>query len=370
MKRRTGRRALTAVGAAGLAISLVATVPAAPAVADTSRGSAYSAAGQVGTANGLQVKTSTSGLLIFLQPVLAAVLDPLLSTVTSVIPSVVGQLTSTLVGGTGLSATNNGTTVPTPTNGVYPTCSSPWDSSDCYGTTPLSVGLPPLLNISLGSPQGYAAYDPTNGYSAGSQILAPAVSLLGISLVQAGVIQSTSQCSPTGTCTHTQSTTNLSLLGGAVTLNIANGNSLVTINNGAQSTGGNLPLQLLGNGISVSVTGNLLTAKVTLSLDSLTGMLGLSSLVGGAGASVVLTLTAGPGDYNPSGSASSWGLDLGLDLSANISIDLGLAGIKISIPTGITGSNYGNLLDLKLGYTSATAKQQTTGGTWFPPGLT
>jgi hypothetical protein len=68
--------------------------------------------------------------------------------------------------------------------------------------------------------------------------------------------------------------------------------------------------------------------------------------------------------------AAAWGLGVGVDLSGSLGFTLlGLVGASISIPTGITGTTFGNLLDLRLGYTACSVGA-SSGGTGTGPGAT
>lgn len=371
MRRRTRTRLLAGAVAPVMAFAVVAAVPAAPANASTTtRGNAYAAAAAVGAASGLTVQTQTTGLLGFLSPILSAVIDPLLSTLTSVIPSIVSQLTSAVIG-SGWSANNAGTPVTAPTNGSYPnTCSSPWDSADCYGAN-LTVGTDSILSINLGTAQGYAAYDST-GFTGAARETNAGIHLLGVSLLSLGTVESTAHCDTTGTCTQTQDVQGLGLANNLVSVTLANGSNLLSATLGGLPipvSGISIPLGLAGITATASLTGNLLTVQLGVSLDQLLSILSIGGLTGTPSASIMFTLTVGPGNLPASGSTGAWGLDLGLDLAASISINiLGLAGVSVSIPTGIGGGNYGNLFDLKLAYSRANAPQ-ASGGTWYPPGL-
>ncbi len=365
-------RILAAVVAPVVALALVA-VPAAPASANTpGRGNSYAAAAQVGAASGLSVQTDiVPGILGYaLGGLLQHVVDPVLNALTSIIPSTISQLTSAIVGA-GWSANNTGSTVPAPTDGSYPNCTSPWNSTDCYGGT-LTVGTDSLLSLSLGGPQGYAAYDSTNGFTAAARETDAGIHLFGISLLDLGTVQSSAHCDKDGACTQTQQVQGLRLLNGMVDASLANGSDLWTASFDGQSIGVaglSIPLGLGGIKAAAFVDGSLIKVRLGISLNGLLNVLTLDGLLGQDAASITLTLTIGPGHVAAGGSTGAWGLDLGLDLAANLSISLPLlGGVSITIPTGISGENYGNLLDLKLAYSRAGAPQ-ASGGTWYPPGL-
>ncbi|MBN9619739.1 MAG: hypothetical protein J0H43_08405, partial [Actinobacteria bacterium] len=333
---------------------------------------------QATAGTGLTVSPLPTGLLGFLSSITTDV-APLTTALSQLVSQTVAGVAAGLTGA-GLSATNSGTSTPTPSAGTYPTCTaSGWSTSDCYGPLVPTVSLPSLLTLSSGTTQGYAAYSSTTGYSAAAKVADPVLGLLGITLANLGIVQSTSSCTSNGSCTQTQSISGASLLGGAVQLSLANGRFLATVN-GVQVSGVAVPLSVAGIGATISANGNLLTVKIALTLTQLLNSLGLGSLLSSVvglvdanngGPSATLTLTVGPGSSTSNGTTSAWGLDVGVDLSANINISLlGLAGVSISVPSGIGGSNYGNLLDLKLAYTNAASGQSGgSGPVWYPPGL-
>jgi hypothetical protein len=66
---------------------------------------------------------------------------------------------------------------------------------------------------------------------------------------------------------------------------------------------------------------------------------------------VTLSLVVGPNATVTSRSVSAWGLGIGVNLSGSLTFNLlGLVTATVNIPTGIGGSNTGNLLDLRLAY--------------------
>jgi hypothetical protein len=382
----TGRIRILAAGAA--AVTLVAVAPASSAFGSTT-GGAYSAAAKVTTTGGLSPQVTTSGLLAFLNPLLTGVVNPLTNAVgalpSQLLASVAGGLT-----GAGLEASSPSAQQTAPGSG-YPTCTSGgWNSSDCYGPVVPTIGLPPLLSISSGTIQGFATGDAT-GYTAKAHLADPNISLLGITVGDLGLIEASAFCAPSGTCTTTQSLAGASLLNGLVTANVASATGLLSVGvagtplvSGTNVTvpAGSVPAGLLS--IKASLNSNLATVKIGLSLTGLLNGLGLGGLLSGTsglidnGSTATATLTLGPGSSVSSGSAQSWGLELGVDVQASISLSvLGLAGVTITIPTGIAGAGYGNLLDLKLAYTNAYTGSLGGGGggvpsagpQWIPPGL-
>jgi hypothetical protein len=360
-----------------LAAALVAPTMT-PAAASTPTGSAYAAAVKATAGTGVSVNVTTTGLLQFLSPILSGLVNPL----TTALLAAPNQLVSGVVGGlagTGKQASSASTQVTRPASG-YPTCTGSWTSSNCYGPATGSVPLSPLLSISTGTLQGYATGDAT-GFIGSAQTANPVLSLLSLNnLINLGVVQSTSSCTLAGTCSSTQSVTGLSALGGLVTASVASSDGLLKLTvAGVPLTAGNVNVPAgLPSGVtslSVSLGSNLATLKIGISLTTLLAGLGLAGALSGSltttGTSVYLTLTIGPGSVTGSGSVQAWGLEVGVDLSATISLTLlGLAGVTVSVPTGISGTSYGNLLDLKLAYTNAYAGSAlATGPQWIPPGV-
>jgi hypothetical protein len=71
-------------------------------------------------------------------------------------------------------------------------------------------------------------------------------------------------------------------------------------------------------------------------------------------------------------SASAWGLGIGVDLSGDLGFNvLDLVTATVHVPTGVGGGNYGNLLDLRLAYTTCQSGVNLSGTTTkaVPPAL-
>jgi hypothetical protein len=376
--RRRGR-VLTAAVACACALGV--TAPTA-ATAATGEGSAYSAAAKVSPTGSLAPQVTGTGLLQLLGPVLSGVVNPL----TNALGALPGQLLAGVADGltgAGLRATNPAARQPAPQSGYPASCSTGgWTASDCYGPILPSIGLPPLLALSTGVVQGFATGD-TTGYTARAHVANPDLSVLGIQLGNLGVIDAQSHCGP-DSCTTAAQLTGASLLGGLVTANLADDSDLLAVSVGGTPlvTGssvvvpaGSLPAGL--HGVTATLDGNLLELTIGLSLTGLLDGLGLGDLLAGVagladgGSSIALTLTVGPGSQPADGSTEAWGLAVGVDLAASISLSLlGLAGVTVTISSGISGSSYGNLLDLELAYTNAFSGD-LPGLTpqWIPPGL-
>ena len=124
----------------------------------------------------------------------------------------------------------------------------------------------------------------------------------------------------------------------------------------------NLAKTTVASGITVQSYGTAVRLDVTLSLSSLLNALNLSSaaiteLLGDVtSSSLTLSVVVGPNSSVTSTTAKAWGLGVGVDLSGSLQFSLlGLAGARVSLPTGIGSGNYGNLVDLRLAYASCSA---------------
>jgi hypothetical protein len=260
-----------------------------------------------------------------------------------------------------------------------------------YPTGPLlNVGVPGILALTLNGPSGSVSAS-SSAYAATSTFTDPQLSVLGISLADLGVANASVNC-PTGSGdpSATVSLSVVSLFGGLVKAKLASGSNLlqVSLNGGAYQSISGLSTTLANGGstLSVRANGNFLQVSVTISLSTLLGSLGLGGLLGALGSAVdisgtalTLALDIGPGNTPPvagATSATAWGLEVGADLSGTVSVSvLGLLGALggsavITIPSGISGTSAGNLLDLKLGYATCTkGTAAIPGSQWIPPGL-
>lgn len=391
MKRR---QILAACLATGAILTAGTVVPVDTAQASTPSGSSSASTAVALPGNGISVQTSFTGLLGLLSPILSGVVTPLLNTVAA-LPSQVLTGVAQAIGGVGLTATNtiNSLALPATQSGFPTNCTSGgWTTTNCFGPILPTISLAPLLSLGTGLAQGYAAVNST-GYISRTQITDPNITVLGLPIGDLGVIGGQAFCgSAAGTCQATESFTGASLFGGVIRLQLANNSNLlsVSIENGPWTNVSDLSGSLktindvLGldsnhDILSIKASGSLLTIQGKLDLQALLSGIGLGGLLSGisgiADANTVgqLTLTLGPGQNVTSTSTQSWGLELGLDLSGTISLSLlgGLAGVTIGIPTNITSTSLGNLLDLKLAYANATSGAVPANSTqWVPPGLT
>jgi hypothetical protein len=68
---------------------------------------------------------------------------------------------------------------------------------------------------------------------------------------------------------------------------------------------------------------------------------------------VRLRLVVGPNSTLTNRTASAWGLGIAADLSGTLSFNLlDLVTANVVIPSGISGGNRGNLIDLRLAYST------------------
>lgn len=368
---------------AGLALgAALIGVAAAPADADGTSGTAYSAVGKVLVGSGLGVHVTPGGLLAPFKGVVDGVVSPLTAGLTSMPSTLLSGLAEDLVAA-GLSATGAATNLVAPATG-FPSCSaSGWTSGNCYGPLVPALGLSSLLGLNTGVVQGYA-----NGgggtWSSRSQVAGPDLSVLGIDIGDLGVAEASASCATGGQCTASETLTDTSLLGGLVKLQLASGSGLLQVSlAGApfvniSSLGTTLtPVNSL---VSVAADGKLLKVRIGLDLDQLLGGLGLSGLVSGLAPLVSLSTTAdltlviGPGDHVVTNtSAEAWGLGISLDLTADVDVSVlgGLASLDVGVDSGLASSGDGNLLDLELAYSNASAGSiaPPSNGSWVPPAL-
>lgn len=350
-------------GAAACTLLAATTAPAAA----TGTGSSHSAAAETSAGSGLDPAVATSGLVALLSSVLGGVVNPLLATLTAAPQQTLTHVVDGLTGA-GLQADNESAQQARPASG-YPTCSSGgWTGTNCYGplTPAVSAGA---VTLSTGAVQGYATGD-SQGYVAAAHVADPNLTVLGISIGNLGVVDASASCGASA-CSTTQTLSGGSLLGG-IALTVSNGTLLAEIGGTSVPATG---VGISGAGLTGIATlgGNLLTLKLSLSLTQLLSGLGLSSVLGllsgvvTTGTTVTLTVMIGPGSQSPAGSAAAWGLDVGVDLSADIKLSvLGLAGVEVT--TG--GGGAPDLLDLKLAYaTAATGTNDGQTTQWIPPGL-
>jgi len=385
----------------------------------TSGASAYSAAAGTGTASlsaSLQLTGSLGGLLGGLvDPIISADLAPLVTAlqggVNSAVASALGA-SSNLNASTDPSQTQVSTAPATFPNDTLPSPCVSTGSQPCYSATSSSANGNPLASVSLGLLNGYveqvqAAADATNPIFGRASASSPQVSVLpGITslipglptavnpLVSASVVSAKATCpndgavgasKPATAPSIAETVSNVNLLGGLVTFGVLDGkltslkvNGISYQINGLSGSG----IPELGSvtvaGVTIAPYGNSVIASIPLTVAQVLAGLGLPATVVSAlngftpTSSVTMSLVVGPNSRVTSTSASAWGLGIGVDLSGDLSFNiLNLVTAKVRIPTGISGSNLGNLLDLRLAYTACQSGVNLSGSVTkaVPPAL-
>ena len=131
-------------------------------------------------------------------------------------------------------------------------------------------------------------------------------------------------------------------------------------------------------GLTIAPYGNSVRVSIPLTVNQVLAGLGLPSSVISAlngfspTSSVTMSLIVGPNSTVTSKSASAWGLGIGIDLAGDLAFNvLDLVTATVHIPTGVGGGNSGNLLDLRLAYTTCQSGVNLTGSVTkaVPPAL-
>ncbi len=259
-----------------------------------------------------------------------------------------------------------------------------------YPTGPLAnVALPGLLSMNLYSPHGSVSAS-ASAYTATSAFTSAEINAFNIRIGDLAVGSASVNCPAVGSPTSTVSLSDVNLVGGYVRARMASGKSLTDISldsggswqsiNGVgthlTSVPGHQDLQIATNGTYLQVT-------KSIGVNQLLGGLGLGGLFSGLpgqidtnDSNLTLSITIGPGSL-PVGTngIEAWGLEVGVDVSGTIAVkelpSLGLLGGEavITILSGINGSHYGNLMDLKLAYATCTSGAAPASTRWIPPGV-
>lgn len=387
------RRAATAAGVAAVAF-VVATAPGAQAAPPpvTTGATAYSAGASTGSANLAATLTLTGavgGLLDgLIGPIVSSALDPLVSALQSTVNgTVAGVLGAGSANNAGAPAQQAAAPAGTFPNETFPDpCSAASATQPCYRTVNAAVNLPPLANVGAGAVRGFTQQtvvgdDPKNPVLGRAQAVGASVSVLpGIAaltspLVGAAAVDAEARCPGDGSApTASVSATNVTLLGGLVTLDVLNGAIAGLVVNGT-SIGvlGTLSPITLASGITVRSYGSALRVDVPITLAQLLAGLGLAGsavteLLGDVVATALtVSVVVGPNTSVSSTGAKAWGLGVGVDLSGSVRFDLlGLVGARVSLPTGLGGGNLGNVVDLRLAYASCSVGSPPGTGTSTP----
>jgi hypothetical protein len=390
----TARRLLPIAACAG-ALAVAAAAAASPAAALvpnlTSGATAYSAAAATGSASlkaNLQLTGSLGGLLdSLINPIVSADLNPLVGALQGTVNNLVA---ATL----GAASPLNASTYPaepqmTPAPAAFPNDPTPSPclpsgAQPCYTAANATVGGAPLATVSAGVISGYVeqvmqSADSTNPVFGRASIANPRVSVLpGLSnivpalpgatnpLVSAALVAAKANCpndgapgatKPATAPSASETVSNVTLLGGLVTFGVLDGQlTNLTVNGVSYTSVLSLPTVTV-SGVTVAPFGQGVIVSIPLSVAQVLTALGLPSAVVNAlntftpTSAVTLSLVVGPNATVTSRSVSAWGLGIGVNLSGSLTFNLlGLVTATVNIPTGIGGSNTGNLLDLRLAY--------------------
>jgi hypothetical protein len=414
-------RMVVAVAAIGSIVVCVATsTPAAAAAPTLTPGaSAYAAAADTGTASlhaNLQVTGSLSKLLGgLIDPIITNDLNPLVAALQ-------GSVNGAVAAAFGASSSLNASSDPSQAQVATAPAAFPNDPTPspcvatgpqpCYSAASASATGTPLASVSLGAVNGYVEQvqqtaDSTNPIFARANTGNPRVTVLpGITslvpglpnatnpLVSAATVAAKANCPNDGAVGATkpvtapsikESATSVTLLGGLVTFGVLDGGVVsLNVNGTAYQINGptNSGVPELGTvsvaGVTIAPYLNSVIVSVPLSVNQVLTGLGLPSSVISAltgfspTSSVTMNLIVGPNSSVTSTSASAWGLGVGVNLTGSLAFNvLDLVTATVNIPTGISGGNFGNVLDLRLGYTACQSGMKVSGSTTkaIPPAL-
>jgi hypothetical protein len=410
--------------AATAAAAVCATVLAGPAAASgpalTPGASAYAAGAGTGTAAlqaNLLINGTLGGILdSIISPIINDALNPLIAALQG---SVNPAASAALGPASPLNASTDpnqpqATTAPGsfPVNDAISSC-TPTPDRPCYAAAATTVNGAPLASIGLSRLSGYAeqvvntvdATNPILGRSGAAGLgvsvlpnvttLVPALPSATNPLVTASTVDAKANCPNDGAVGATKpatapsalvSATGVSLLGGLVTFDVANGwptnlvvNSVSypdTVDSKGNTHPGLLSLSSTTvSGVTISRFGNALRLAIPVTFDQLLTGLGLPATVVSElttltpTSSLTLSLIVGPQVSVTNRTATAWGLGVGVDLAGSITFNLlNLVTAKVSIPTGIGGGNRGNILDLRLAFTTCgSGIKPTSNGNGVPP---
>jgi hypothetical protein len=398
-----------------LAAFAVAAAPQASAATLTPGASAYSTAAAVGTGS-LQANLQLTGSLGTL---LDSLIDPIVnSALNPVVNALQGTADDAVDALLGASSNLNAATDPsqaqvTTAPAAFPndTLPSPCVASGaqpCYSSTGVSVNSAPLASVSTGLLTGYAeqvaaSADATSPIFARAGATNSQISILpGISslvpglpgavnpLVSTGLTNSKANCpndgasgasKPTTPPSASVSTTGVTMFGGLVTFGVLDGqltnlmaNGTHYQLNGPKNSGvAELPTLTVA-GVTIGPYGSSILVSVPITVSQAFAALGLPASVVNAlnglspTSSLKLSLVVGPNSTVTNRTASAWGLGVGVDLSGSLAFNLfGVVTATVNVPTGIRQSNYGNVLDLRLAYSSCVSGFVPAGQGGPPP---
>jgi hypothetical protein len=400
---------------AAVAALAVAVAPQASAATLTPGASAYSAAAATGTGS-LQANLQLTGSLgtfldSLIDPIVNSALNPLVSALQG---SANNSVDALLGASSGLNAATDASqsqvnTAPTAfPNDTLPAPCVASGPQPCYSSTTASVNAAPLASLSTGLLTGYAeqvatSADATNPIFAragatnlsvsvlpGITTLVPGLAAAVNPLVSVAGANSKANCpndgaagasKPTTPPSAKVTTTGVSIFGGLVTFGVLDGQlTNLTVNgvqyqlNGPKNSGVPELPTLTVAGVTIAPYGSSVRLSVPLTVSQVFAGLGLPSSVvtslNGLSptSSLKLSFVVGPNSTVTNRSASAWGLGVGVDLSGSLSFNLfGVVTATVNVPTGIVQSNYGNVLDLRLAYSSCVSGFTPAGQGGPPP---
>lgn len=413
-----GCAAMTMAVTAALATNAAATTPVL-----TPGASAYAAAAGTGSGSlqaNLELRGSLGKILDSLVgPIVSQDLNPLVAalqgTVTNLVDAALGA-SSNLNAATDPSQPQFATAPAAFPNDTLPAPCVATGAQPCYQAATAAVNGAPLASVNLGVLTGYAeqvaqSAATTNPIFARASTASANVSVLpGLTSLVPGLPSATNplvsvagasakaNCPNDGAAGATkpatspsalETTTGVSLLGGLVSFDAANGwptnlvVNTVSYPDSLDSKGNTVPGLLslhsvIAGGVTIARVAQSVLISIPLTPDQIFTALGLPSAVATAldtfipTSSVTLSLVVGPSSTVTATTATAWGLGVGVDLSGSLSFNLlDLVTAKVTIPSGIAGGNYGNVLDLRLGYASCQSgiKPGSSAVPAIPPAL-
>ena len=321
------------------------------------------------------------------KPIVDNALNPLVSALQGSLNTAI----SGALGATSSYAAGAPTDQSTPRPGTFPgdlpsglpaPCALTSTSKPCYSATGgvASLSLASLASLSVSTVSGYtqqvaSSADSTIPIFGRTQVAntsvgaLPALASVPTPLVSVGTVDSKANCPNNGgSPSASVSAAQVKLLGGLITVNVTNTGSIASVVVGGSTYSlDTLPSTSIA-GFSLSkFSVSALKLSLPLTISQVIAALGLSGsavddLVSSVLPSQTLTLgvIVGPSVTTTATSAQAWGLGVGVDLSGSLGFNLlGVVGATVSVPTGVTGGNYGNLLDARLGYSSCSTGTTT-----------
>ena len=374
------RRTMIAA-AAGCALTVALAQPAYADPNITPGASAFSAAATTGAGSlkaYLQLSGSLGGLLdVLVSPIVNQYLNPLVAALQgSVNPLITPALGASSTLSATTPATQSGAAPGTFPNEALPTPCPSSGPVPCYQAAGVNLTLTPLAATAVGAVQGWTAQvpssiDPTDPIYGRARAASTSVSALtGITtlsnpLVTTGTVDAKANCpndgqpgasKPKTAPSASVQVSGVSLLGGLVQFAVTNGSITGLVINNVSYPNGVVGLSTVQAGsTSVSQYGTAVAVSIPVSASALLGALNLdpsvvSKLLSYAPTSTVtLSVVVGPSTAVTTTTSSAYGLGIGVDLSGSLGFNLlGLVTAAVNLPSGLGGSNFGNLLDLRL----------------------